>query len=316
MVLLRRRSVFAAKLEATVGAAENLTNAEGVFNARDFSIVPSIPFERREGQGGFNHIKSVPGAMQATCTITHDLQYDGTNVPTWASVLLPACGWVNTAGVFAPMSRGPGTTTSVPRTITLGHYFDGKRRRIAGAMGTFVINLPTGQTPTITFTFTGKYFENESDETLLAPSYPTQDNLRFANGSLTWAAANICTANLSIDAGNEVIMRECVNASDRTGFVSALVTNRAPIITADPESVLVATANREQQWINGTTGALTATINGPGNSTLVISAPAAQLENNQPGDRNNMIIDSLTWLATRATNPDEELTITFNALTP
>ena len=95
-----------------------------------------------------------------------------------------------------------------------------------------------------------------------------------------------------------------------------MVTNRAPIITADPESVLVGTANREQQWINGTTGALTATINGPGNSTLVISAPAAQLENNQFGDRNNIVIDNLTWLATRSAAPDDELTITFNALTP
>jgi hypothetical protein len=151
---------------------------------------------------------------------------------------------------------------------------------------------------------------------LLTPTYPAQDNLRFAPGILTWATANICTANLSFDAGNEVVMRECVGTGDRTGFRSALITNRAPVITADPESVLVSSANREQQWINGTTGALTATINGPGNSTLVINAPAAQLENNQPGDRNNMLVDNLTWLATQATNPDSELTITFNALTP
>jgi hypothetical protein len=315
-MLLSRRSVFAAKLEGTVGTAEALSGADGVFNARDFQIVPSIPFERREGQGGFNHLKSVPGPMQGTCSITHDLQYDGTNIPNWASVLLPACGWVNTAGVFAPVSRGPGTTTSLPRTLTIGHYFDGKLRRLSGAMGTFVINLPTGQTPSITYTFTGKYFENETDATLLAPTYPAQDNLRFANGSLTWASANLCTATLTFDAGNEVIMRECVNATDRTGFASAIVTNRAPIITADPESVRVTDANRELQWVNGTTGALTATINGPGNSTLVISAPAAQLEINNPGDRSNIVIDNLTWLATRATNPDEELTITFNALTP
>jgi hypothetical protein len=316
MVIPRMNSVFAAKLEATVGTAENLTNAEGVFNARDFSIVPGITFERREAQGGYGYIKSVPGVMSGTCTITHDLQYDGTNIPTWASVLLPACGYVNTAGVFAPMSRGPGTTTSVPRTITLGHYFGGKRRRLAGAMGSFVINLPTGQTPTITFTFTGKYFENESDQNLLAPTYPPQDNLRFAGGSLTWASANICTANMSVDAGNVLTLRLCNENTDDTGIRSALVLNRAPIITADPESVLVATANREQQWINGTTGALTATIKGPGNSTLVINAPAAQLENNQPGVRDEIVVDNLTWLATRSAAPDDELTITFNALTP
>jgi hypothetical protein len=315
MSLLRRRSVFAAKTEASVGVAESLTNAEGVFNARDFQIVPSIPFERREGQGGFNHQKSVPGAMQGTCSITHDLQYDGTNLPTWASVLLPACGWVESAGVFKPISRGPGGA-GLPKTLTIGHFFDGKRRRLSGAMGTFVINLPTGQPATITFAFTGKYFEDESDQTLPTPTYPTAPSLRFADGTLTWAAANICTSNVTIDAGNEVIMRECVESGNRTGFRSALVTNRIPIITADPESVLVSSVNREAQWVGMTTGALTATLKGAGTSTVVINAPAAQIENNQPGDRNNMIVDQLTWLATAASSPDEELTIAFTADTP
>jgi len=308
---MRRRAVFAAKTEATIGTAEALTNAEGAFNARDFIITPTIPVDRREGQGGFNYIRGVPGAMQGTCTITHDLQYDGTNVPTWASVLLPACGWVLDGTVFKPVSRGPGGV-GLPKTLTIGHFFDGKRRRLAGCMGTFAINLPTGQPATITFTFSGKYIEDESDQTLLTPTYPTANSLRFAAGSLTWASANICTSSLTIDAGNQVIMRECVNATDRSGFASALVTNRAPVITGDPESVLVATQDRELQWTSMATGALTATINGPGNSTLVISAPAAQIENNQPGNRNDMLIDQLTWLATRGTNPDEELTITFN----
>ena len=312
MTRIRRRSVFAAKTEGTIGTAESLTAAEGVFNARDFMITPNVSFERREGQGGFNHLKSVPGPMQGTCVITHDLQYNGTDIPNWAAVLLPACGWVESAGLFSPVSQGPGGS-GLPKTITIGHYFDGKLRRLSGAMGSFVINLPTGQTPSITFTFTGKYFENESDVALIAPTYPAQDNLRFAAAGLTWASANICTALVTIDAGNEVIMRECANASDRSGFASALITNRAPIITADPETVLVATQNRELQWLGGTTGALVATINGPSGSTLVITAAAAQLENNQPGDRNGMIIDNLTWLATRASATDQELTIDFNA---
>jgi hypothetical protein len=312
MSLLRRRAVFAAKTESAIGTAESLTNAEGVFNARDFLITPTIPIERREGQGGFNHIKGVPGPMQGTCTITHDLQYDGTNIPTWASVLLPACGWVASAGVFSPVSRGPGGV-GLPKTLTLGHYFDGKLRRLAGAMGNFVINLPTGAPATIVFTFTGKYFENETDATLLTPTYPTAPSLRFANGSITWATASICTATVAVDAGNQVIMRECANASDRTGFRSALITNRIPVITADPESVLVATQNREAQWVDMTTGALTMVLNGTGNSNITISAPAAQIENNQPGNRNDMIVDQLSWLATKGTNHDEELTITFNA---
>lgn len=310
MSLLRRRSVFAAKTEATVGTAESLSGTDGVFNARDFSIVPSIPMERREGQGGFNYDPSVPGPMMGTCSITHDLSYNGTDIPTWASVLLPACGFVETSGVFKPVSRGPGGS-GLPKTLTIGHYFDGKRRRLAGAMGTFVITLPTGGPGTITFNFTGKYLEDESDQSLIAPTYPTPAPLRFANGGLTWDSVAICTSSVTIDAGNAVIMRECANASDRTGYKSALITNRVPIITADPESVLVATQNRELQWTTMDTAALVATINGVGSSSIAISASAAQIENDQPGNRNDMLIDQITWLATRASSPDEELTITF-----
>jgi hypothetical protein len=65
-----------------------------------------------------------------------------------------------------------------------------------------------------------------------------------------------------------------------------------------------------------TTGALTATLKGTGTSTVVISAPAAQIEDKQKGDRNGLVTDDITWLCTEGTSPDEELTITFNATTP
>lgn len=313
MPLLRRRSVFAAKTESTIGTAESLTAAEGVYHARDFMIQPNIPMTRREGQGGFNYYESVPEGMQGTCSITHELTYDGTNIPTWASVLLPACGWVdNGSGVFSPVSRGPGGS-GLPKTLTLGHYHDGKLRILSGSMGNFVVTCPTGKGAMIVFTFTGKYDDYESDAALISPTYPTAPVLRFADGSVNWASVGLCTSSVSVDAGNQVIMRECAETGNITGYKSALITNRAPIITADPEAVLVATQNRDQKWIEMTTGALAITLNGTGDSTVEIEAPAAQLENKQQGNRNDLITDDLTWLATQDSTPDSELTITFTA---
>lgn len=310
-MLLRRRSVFAAKLETTVGDAIALGAGDGVFNARDFLITPNIPVERREGQGGFNYHKGVPGGMQGTCVITHDIAYGGSAIPTWASVLLPACGFVATGTAFNPMSAGPGTTTVLPRTLTIGQYHDGKLRQLSGAMGNAVFAFPTGLPATVTFTFTGKYFENETDATLLAPTYPTDASLRFADAAISWAGAGLCTSSASIDLGNSVIMRECAEADNRTGFKSAIITNRQPVITADPEAVIVATQNRDSQWLDMTTGVLAITLYGAGTSTLVFNAPAAQLENKQQGNRNDMITDDLTWLATKDTTADRELAITF-----
>ena len=308
MPLLRRRAVFAAKVEGTIGTAEALTGAEGAFNAEEFIIQPNVPITRREGQGGFNYLPGVAEGMQGTCTVRMGLSYDGTTVPTWASVLLPACGWIQSTGVFSPLSEGPGSNV---KTITIGHYKDGKRALLSGAMGTFKIMAPTGKMAMIEFTFTGKYSTNETDTALIAPTYPTVLPLRVAAGALTWNSVALCTSNVEVDAGNSVIMRECMNASDRSGFISAIVTNRQPVITADPESVLVATQDRDALWLTSSPQAFSMQIGTTGTS-VTIAAPKAQLENKQQGNRNDMLTDDLTWLATAGSSADTELTITFD----
>ena len=225
-------------------------------------------------------------------------------------MLLPACGWVDTAGVFSPVTQGPGGAGGV-KTITIGHYKDGKRQLLSGAMGTFKIIAETGKAAMIEFTFTGKYSSNETDTAILSPTYPSVLPLRVAAGALTWNSVALCTSSVEFDAGNSVLMRECVNASDRSGYVSAIVTNRQPVITADPESVLVATQDRDAKWLTSTPEAFSMQIGTTGTS-ITIAAPKAQLENKQQGNRNDMLVDSLTWLATAGSSVDTELTITFD----
>jgi hypothetical protein len=306
--LLRRKSVFAAKVEATIGTAESLSGAEGAFNAEDFVIQPTIAMTRREGQGGFNYLPGMPEGMIGKATFKIGMSYNGTDIPSWASVLLPACGWVDSAGAFSPKTEAPGSNV---KTLTIGQYKDGKRTLISGAMGTFKIMCETGKTAFIEFTFTGKYSSNETDTAIITPTYPTVLPLRFAAGALTWNSVALCTSSVEVDAGNSVIMRECVNASDRSGYVSALVTNRAPVITADPESVLVATQDRDAKWLTSTPEEFVMRIGASG-SSIVITAPEAQLENKQQGNRNDMMTDDLTWLATAGSSVDTELTIAFD----
>lgn len=308
MPLLRRKAVFAAKVETTPGTAETLTAAEGAFNARDFIIQPNIAVTRREGQGGFNYLAGIPEGMMGTCTIVHDLSYDGTTIPSWASVLLPACGWVDTAGTFSPKTEAPGSNV---KTLTIGHYKDGKRQLLSGCMGTFTITCNTGKVAFITFTFTGKYSTNETDTAIIAPTYPTTLPLRFAAGAFTWNSVALCTSQVTVDAGNSVIMRECVNATDRSGYISALVTNRAPVISADPETLLVASQDRDSFWLTPTAQAMVIQVGSTG-ASVTINAPKAQLENKQQGNRSDMLVDNLTWLATAGASVDTELTIVFD----
>ena len=310
MSLLRRRAVFAAKIEATVGTAETLSATEGAFNARDFEIQPTVAMTRREGQGGFNYLPSIAEGMMGTCKIVHDLSYDGTTVPSWASVLLPACGWVETTGTFSPVTQAPGGSGGV-KTITIGHYKDGKRALLSGAMGTFKIFAQTGKAAYIEFTFTGKYSTNETDTALIAPTYPSTLPLRVANGALTFNSVALATSSVEIDAGNSITMRESNNGGDRSGYISAIVTNRAPVITADPESVLVATQDRDSLWLTSSAQAFSLRIGAVGTS-ITIAAPRAQLENKQQGNRNDLNVDNLTWLCTAGSSVDTELTIAFD----
>jgi len=178
-------------------------------------------------------------------------------------------------------------------------------------MGTFTITCPTGKVAFITFTFTGKYSTNETDTAIIAPTYPTTLPMRFSPGVLTWNSVDLCTSTVTVDAGNSVIMRECVDVANRTGYKSAIVTNRVPVITADPESELVATQDREAKWLTSVPEAFSMRV-GVALASIVIAAPKAQLENKQQGNRNDMMTDDLTWLATAGSAVDTELTIAFD----
>src|SRR6056297_2341837 len=122
MPLLKRKRVFAAKVEATAGTAETLTASEGAFNAYNVMIQPTVTVEEREAQASFNRLAGVPGARQGTATFRTDIHYDATNIPTWASVLLPACGFVDDDPSFLPKTAAPGTGV---KTLTIGCFQDG-----------------------------------------------------------------------------------------------------------------------------------------------------------------------------------------------
>lgn len=308
MPLLKRIRTLAAKIEATPGTAETLTASEGVFNAYDVMIQPSITMEDREGSGGFNYLTAVSSGQTATVTFKTDLAWDGTSTePTIFSVLMPACGWTESTNVWKPKSEGPGTNV---KTLTLGVYVNGVLKTLKGAAGAWVMTLPTGRMITIEWTFTGVYVE-PSDVAIIAPTYPTDTPLRFASASAcTFNSVAMKVEQITIDSGNEVVMLE--DPTQASGFVHAIVSNRRPTITANPEAVLVATQNRHNIWTTSTPYAIQITLDGPASSTLGITAPKAQIINIQEGDRNRIVTDELEFLCTKnASTQNEELYFTF-----
>jgi hypothetical protein len=308
MPLLKRRRVLAAKVETTSGTAEALTSAEGAFNAYDVMIHPEIDMEPREIQGSFGSLAAVPGGYKGKATFKTDCGWDGTATePSWADVLLPACAWVKSAQVFSPRSEAPGSNV---KTLTIGCYLDGMFKSLSGCAGTFKLVCPTGKMAYIEWEFSGVWIA-PTDVAIVSPTYPTALPLRYANSTSTWSGVALCVENITLDAGNEVVMRECAAAN---GYEAAIVVNRQLKVTANPETKLVATSDRYGQLIAMTEGTLTWGLDGPTNAVLTISAPKAQIVANKEGERNKMVIDELEWnLNQNGSTVDSDVTMTFTA---
>jgi hypothetical protein len=307
--MLFRKSVLAAKIETTVGTDATPGASDAAFNIYNAVMTPEPAMEEREGQGGFGMLAQVNGARRATCTFQTKLQWDGTATePSWADTFFPACGWVKTLQVFTPRSEAPGSNV---KTLTISHYADGVLRKMTGAVGTFVVNLPTGRMGFIDWTFTGVW-AGETDVSLISPTYPTDLNYRFSSGACTWNSVALFPSTTTIDAGNVITMRE--DPSKSSGFLAGIITNRYPKVSLDAEKVLVATQDRHGAWLAGTENALALHCGGVGTSLLQFDAPKAQIISIGYGDREKQIIDNLELACNKnGATHDQELSITFTA---
>lgn len=305
MPLLRKKSVLAAKIEGTIGTAESLSGTDAVFNVYNCSIVPNIQFTDREGQGAFSKLTSVLGQQTGTCTFSTDLTV-GSAEQAWATTFLPACGLSKTSTTYGVKTEAPGSNV---KTLTMTHYVDGVLRRIRGAVGTFTISCLAGQKITLDFTFQGVYDTFEAGA-ILAPTYPTAAALRWAASTTTIGGTAIAASSLTFDLGNVITPLE--NQSVDEGVKNFIVTDRRPTLTVDPEADTSNSVTRYANKLAGTTAAiawdssLTA-----GNGKWAFSLPAAQILNQQPGDRGGIETEQLNFLACRTATLDSEFSMTY-----
>lgn len=318
MPMLMRRRVLAAKVESTIGTAEVLSATEAAMNIYNPKIQCTSEMEERLIQGSFGRLPSIFGAKVGVATFRTNLEWDGSATePLWADTFFPACGWVKSGQVYTPRTEGPGSNV---KTVTIGLYqHDGSSgtvfKSIAGAMGTFVVTLPTGKLGYIDWTFTG-IWQEPTNETMLAPTYPTVSSLKYNGGLAEWNNVNLCVESAKVDAGNTVIMRECPTTD---GYISAYITDRVPKVTVNPEASTIAAQDRWAAWLANTEYALELDVGGPtgtsSNAVLSFDAPKAQIINNQEGERKGLVTDEIEFQCNaNGSTADQELSITFTAL--
>jgi len=307
MTLLARKRVLAAKIETTVGTAIALSGTDAVFNVFDATIQPTIEFVSRMGQAAFGSITGSVGQASGTLTFRTELFGDGAaGVPGWASTLLTACGFVNSAGVFSPKSEAPGSNV---KTLTMGLYEDGVFKSIRGAVGNCVVTIVPGKPVDLNWTFTGAWV-TPTDVALLAPTYPTLLPMRASGAAVALDAFTPCFSSMTIDFGNVITPRTC--AASTNGVHSYIITNRIPVGTIDPEAKLVASYATYGEWIASTERSMTATFDSA-TDQVIFSAPNFQLTNVQEAEREGLQTDTLTYQLNRGNSGNDELTIEFGA---
>ena len=234
--LLARRRLLAAKAEATPGTAEALTAVEAAFNVTDLKIANEFESEERQQPGTFDHNPDQVDTGKGTLSFQMEVT-GGSAQPAWAEVFLPACGLGFVATKYIVDELPPQAGASTCHTLTLGCYVDGVKKLLYGAMGNVKFTFPSAKRVLMDFTFSG-IWGAPTDVALLAPTLPVLAPLLCKSAACTIGAWSPKFQELTIDLGNEVVVRESANAA--TGYQSAIIANRRPVGTINPEATLVA----------------------------------------------------------------------------
>jgi hypothetical protein len=218
----------------------------------------------------------------------------------------------------------PGTSYTPVSTgfesATLYVYFDGLLHIMTGARGTFTVEGEAGNFAIMNFTFTGDYVD-PTDAALPAgavfeTTIPAQVELAnlVAAGGEDDVDYDLCAQSFSIDIGNNVVIRDCINENESVG--GAIITGRSPTAQFNPETELEAT---HPFWGNLSSAAKVSfsvrvgTV--PGN-VVTFWAPFAQYTTLAYANRNDIrAYDVSMRLATdtdKGSTGDDELRITFS----
>ena len=303
--LLKKVSVLAAKIETTIGTAISLSGTDATFNVYNAQITPNIQMTDREGQGAFSKLTSVLGQQTGTCTFSTDLIM-GTSESAWSSTFLPACGLGKTSTTYGCKSEAPGSTV---KTLTMAIYVNGVIRRIRGAVGTFTINCLAGQKISLDFSFQGVYDAFEAGA-ILTPTLATNAALRWAASTTAIDGSSIAASSLTFDLGNVINPLESQAVDE--GVKNFIVSDRRPTLTIDPEADTSVSITRYTKWIETAPVAVVWDSNtSVDGGKWAFSVPAAQIINQQPGERSGIETEQLNFLATTSSALNDEFTMAY-----
>ncbi len=136
-------------------------------------------------------------------------------------------------------------------SLTLYMYFpddsgESILHKMTGSRGTFTMEANANDFARFNFTFTGSFVTVIDIATPTGTIFETQKPRQVEQAALSICedaapfeiVNNLCASQYTIDIGNEVVPRDCIN--EPNSFQGALIVGRTPVVGFDPEAVLEA----------------------------------------------------------------------------
>jgi hypothetical protein len=217
--------MLGAKIEATPGTEETLTNADYDFNVIADSIAMTFNFEpnsdpEKFANGNYGEHKTTLGVKNVEISFSTYWYAEDTltDAPETAK-LLSACGLVgavvgSTGYKFEDLVSGTGTTLTFNGVQVSTDGASSVTFPVVGATGKYVKNADIGGTLKLDWTFTGA-FELPVDSTPPVPvADPNKTPLTFKNVDVTIGSTSGCVKTFSYDNGGTVEPLYCSSATE------------------------------------------------------------------------------------------------------
>ncbi len=234
---------------------------------------------------------TLPGSAQVTPTISVSLDVGD----SWTIALTPA-GYQ-----YTPVS-------TAFESATLYLYRDGLLHKMVGCRGTFSVQATGGDYALFTFTFTGDYVP-VTDTGMPAPTYETTKPVQVELANLKVGSyANFAAAEFTVDIGNDVQIREDINALN--AYAGAIIVGRQPVVGFNPETVLEATHPVWGNLADGTETTFAVKVGKVKGNVVQFDCPNVQYNSVRYGNRNSILTYDIQLNCARVTGNDE-LKISF-----
>jgi len=286
-----------------------------VFTYATTNTTYTKPFYHLENIEGTAGSYSSPDAKSWSCNSYGDSEFWAISAGTLgnvavksehsgAAVTASGTGATQVGVGYSPVTTYTGDVAN--STVTLQLYVGGGAYvKVRGCKGSFDLTFTHGDRAVVNFTFTGILDSyTESGSTPSDHSYTAELPPAFINTGLKFGLEQGTDAyfdgalfnSMALSMGNDVTVRE--NTNNASGFSHAVITNRNPTLTFNPDAVL--SSGNYDFWngfLAGTPARMRWSVGSTAGNRVDFRATSAQFSGITDGDRDSVsIIDSTTNL--------------------